>query len=51
MVLLLTWYMDQGEIAVLNKAGSSNILNQLYVYNNVTEKFMLTLGNQYFLRI
>ncbi len=35
----------RGEEAVFNSAPSSNIVNQLYVYWNVSEKVKLTLGN------
>ncbi|WP_343913376.1 outer membrane beta-barrel protein [Aquimarina litoralis] len=38
-------YGPRGEDAVFNSVGSSNIVNQLYVYWNVTEKFKLTVGN------
>lgn len=35
----------RGEDAVFNSTGSSNIVNQLYVYWNVSDKISLTLGN------
>ena len=35
----------RGEDAVFNDIGSTNIVNQLYVYWNVSEKVTLTLGN------
>lgn len=35
----------RGEDAVFGSVGSSNIINQLYVYWNVSEKVTLTLGN------
>lgn len=35
----------RGEEAVFNSGPSSNIVNQLYVYWNVSEKVKLTLGN------
>ncbi len=35
----------RGEDAVFNSFGSSNVVNQLYVYWNVSEKVTLTLGN------
>ncbi|TVZ25320.1 putative OmpL-like beta-barrel porin-2 [Gillisia sp. Hel_I_86] len=35
----------RGEDAVFNSLGSSNIVNQLYVYWNASEKVTLTLGN------
>ncbi|MEN8788174.1 MAG: outer membrane beta-barrel protein [Flavobacteriaceae bacterium] len=35
----------RGEDAVFNDIGSTNIINQLYVYWNVSEKVTLTLGN------
>ena len=35
----------RGEDAVFNSTGSSNIVNQLYVYWNVNDKVSLTLGN------
>ncbi len=35
----------RGEEAVFNSLTSSNIVNQLYVYWNVSEKVKLTLGN------
>ncbi|WP_299257311.1 outer membrane beta-barrel protein [uncultured Aquimarina sp.] len=38
-------YGPRGEDAVFNSTGSANIVNQLYAYWNVTEKFKLTIGN------
>ena len=38
-------YGPRGADAVFNSAGSSNIVNQLYVYYNVSDSFTLTLGN------
>jgi hypothetical protein len=38
-------YGPRGEDAVFNSTGSSNIVNQLYVYYNVSDSFTLTLGN------
>lgn len=38
-------YGPRGADAVFNSAGSSNIVNQLYVYYNVSESLTLTLGN------
>ena len=35
----------RGADAVFNSTGSSNIVNQLYAYYNVSDKFTLTLGN------
>jgi len=35
----------RGEDAVFNDIGSTNIINQLYVYWNLSEKVTLTLGN------
>ena len=35
----------RGADAVFNSTGSSNIVNQLYVYYNVSESLTLTLGN------
>ena len=35
----------RGEDAVFNDIGSTNIVNQLYVYWNVSDKTTLTLGN------
>lgn len=35
----------RGEDAVFNDIGSTNIVNQLYVYWNVSDKVTLTLGN------
>ncbi len=35
----------RGEDAVFNDIGSTNIINQLYVYWNVSESVTLTLGN------
>ncbi|WP_276390269.1 outer membrane beta-barrel protein [Eudoraea chungangensis] len=35
----------RGEDAVFNDIGSTNIVNQLYVYWNVSEKVTLTFGN------
>ncbi len=35
----------RGEDAVFNDIGSTNIINQLYVYWNVSDKVTLTLGN------
>lgn len=35
----------RGEAAVFNSTGSANIVNQLYVYWNVTDSFTLTFGN------
>ena len=38
-------YGPRGADAVFNSTGSSNIVNQLYVYYNVSDSFTLTLGN------
>ncbi|MCY4562018.1 MAG: outer membrane beta-barrel protein [Flavobacteriaceae bacterium] len=38
-------YGPRGKEAVFNETGSSNILNQLYVYANLSEKTTLTVGN------
>jgi len=38
-------YGPRGEAAVFNSGGSSSIVNQLYVYYNVSDSFTLTLGN------
>jgi hypothetical protein len=38
-------YGPRGADAVKNSVGSSNIVNQLYVYYNVSDSFTLTLGN------
>ena len=38
-------YGPRGTDAVFNSTGSSNIVNQLYVYYNVSDSFTLTLGN------
>ena len=38
-------YGPRGADAVFNSTGSSSIVNQLYVYYNVSEKLTLTLGN------
>ncbi len=38
-------YGPRGADAVFNSAGSSSIVNQLYVYYNVSDSFTLTLGN------
>ena len=38
-------YGPRGADAVSKSAGSSNIVNQLYVYYNVSDSFTLTLGN------
>ena len=38
-------YGPRGEEAVFLSQGSSQIVNQLYVYWNVSEKFKLTFGN------
>ena len=38
-------YGPRGADAVFNYTGSSNIVNQLYVYYNVSDSFTLTLGN------
>ena len=38
-------YGPRGAEAVKNTEGSSNIVNQLYVYYNVSDSFTLTLGN------
>ncbi|WP_378177206.1 porin [Aquimarina sp. SS2-1] len=38
-------YGQRGEDAVFNSTDSAQIINQLYVYWNVTEKFKLTFGN------
>jgi hypothetical protein len=38
-------YGPRGRDAVFNSTGSSNIVNQLYVYYNVSDSFTLTLGN------
>jgi len=35
----------RGTDAVFNSSGSSNIVNQLYAYYNLSESFTLTLGN------
>ena len=35
----------RGADAVFNSTGSSNIVNQLYAYYNVSDKLTLTLGN------
>ena len=35
----------RGADAVFNSTGSSNIVNQLYAYYNVSDNFTLTLGN------
>ncbi|QLE02137.1 porin [Galbibacter sp. BG1] len=35
----------RGEDAVFNSVGSANIVNQLYMYWNVSEKVRLTMGN------
>ncbi|MGB1449517.1 MAG: outer membrane beta-barrel protein [Flavobacteriaceae bacterium] len=35
----------RGADAVFNSTGSSNIVNQLYVYYNLSDSFTLTLGN------
>ncbi len=35
----------RGEDAVFNDIGSTNVVNQLYVYWNVSDKVTLTLGN------
>lgn len=35
----------RGTDAVFNSTGSSNIVNQLYAYYNVSDSFTLTLGN------
>lgn len=35
----------RGADAVFNSTGSSNIVNQLYAYYNVSDSFTLTLGN------
>ncbi len=38
-------YGPRGTEAVFNSEGSSNIVNQLYAYYNVSDSFTLTLGN------
>ena len=38
-------YGPRGADAVFNSTGSANIVNQLYVYYNVSDSFTLTLGN------
>ncbi len=38
-------YGPRGKEAVFNETGSSNILNQLYVYANLSESTTLTFGN------
>ena len=38
-------YGPRGTDAVFNSNGSSNIVNQLYAYLNVSDNFTLTLGN------
>ncbi|MCY4161952.1 MAG: outer membrane beta-barrel protein [Flavobacteriaceae bacterium] len=38
-------YGPRGKEAVFNETGSSNILNQLYVYANLSESTTLTVGN------
>ena len=38
-------YGPRGADAVFNSTGSSNIVNQLYVYYNLSDSFTLTLGN------
>ncbi|MDA1084744.1 MAG: outer membrane beta-barrel protein [Bacteroidetes bacterium] len=38
-------YGPRGADAVFNSVGSSNLVNQLYVYYNVSDSFTLTLGN------
>jgi len=38
-------YGPRGTDAVFGSTGSSNIVNQLYVYYNVSDSFTLTLGN------
>ena len=38
-------YGPRGADAVFGSQGSSNIVNQLYAYYNVSDKFTLTLGN------
>ena len=38
-------YGPRAADAVFNSTGSSNIVNQLYVYYNVSDSFTLTLGN------
>jgi hypothetical protein len=38
-------YGPRGADAVFNSTGSSSIVNQLYVYYNVSDSFTLTLGN------
>ncbi len=38
-------YGPRGTEAVFGSAGSSNIINQLYVYMNVSESLTLTMGN------
>jgi len=38
-------YGPRGADAVFNSGGSSSIVNQLYVYYNVSDSFKLTLGN------
>nr|WKN36595.1 porin [Tunicatimonas sp. TK19036] len=38
-------YGPRGEAAVFNSVGSSSIVNQLYVYYNVSDAVTLTMGN------
>ena len=38
-------YGPRGIDAVFNEVGSSNIVNQLYIYYNVSDRFTLTMGN------
>ncbi len=38
-------YGPRGADAVFNSVGSSNIVNQLYAYYNVSDSFTLTMGN------
>ena len=38
-------YGPRGADAVFNSVGSSNIVNQLYMYYNVSDSFTLTMGN------
>lgn len=38
-------YGPRGAESVFNSSGSSNIINQLYIYYNVNKKLKLTLGN------
>ncbi|GAA3522018.1 hypothetical protein GCM10022393_40620 [Aquimarina addita] len=38
-------YGPRGADAVFNSEGSANIINQMYVYWNVSEKVTLTMGN------